>query len=105
MILPLFSCLALLVSEGEESNMSFVSLIFIIPRCHVDSTTVCYDDLGCINKFSFADPLLWPIDLLPESRTKINTYFTLYTREMPFIPPVKIIFYPMRLFLISFSKF
>nr|CAH0103127.1 unnamed protein product [Daphnia galeata] len=56
-----------------------------------DSTTVCYDDLGCIDKFSFADPLLWPIDLLPESRTKINTYFTLYTREMPFIPPTPLV--------------
>ncbi|XP_057367452.1 pancreatic triacylglycerol lipase-like [Daphnia carinata] len=45
--------------------------------------TVCYDDLGCITRFSFADPFLWPINLLPEAREKINTHFVLYTREMP----------------------
>ncbi|XP_046641958.1 pancreatic lipase-related protein 2-like [Daphnia pulicaria] len=46
--------------------------------------TVCYEDLGCITRFSFADPLLWPINLLPEPRDKINTHFTLYTREQPY---------------------
>lgn len=45
--------------------------------------TVCYDDLGCITRFSFADPLLWPINLLPEDREKIDTHFTLHTRENP----------------------
>ncbi|KAI9562776.1 lipoxygese-like protein [Daphnia sinensis] len=53
--------------------------------------TVCYDDLGCITRFSFADPLLWPINLLPEAREKIGTYFTLYTRESPNPqPPIQI---------------
>ncbi|KAI9562777.1 lipoxygese-like protein [Daphnia sinensis] len=53
--------------------------------------TVCYDDLGCITRFSFADPLLWPINLLPESREKIGTHFTLHTREIPNPqPPVRI---------------
>ena len=44
------------------------------------NNTVCYQDLGCINCSSFADPTLWPINLLPESWEKINTNFTLYTR-------------------------
>jgi pancreatic triacylglycerol lipase len=48
------------------------------------NNTVCYQDLGCITRFSFADPILWPINLLPESRAKINTHFTLYTREQPY---------------------
>ncbi|XP_032791095.2 pancreatic lipase-related protein 2 [Daphnia magna] len=53
--------------------------------------TVCYDDLGCITRFSFADPLLWPINLLPEDREKIDTHFTLHTRENPNPqPPIRI---------------
>ncbi|XP_057367453.1 pancreatic lipase-related protein 2-like [Daphnia carinata] len=53
--------------------------------------TVCYDDLGCITRFSFADPLLWPINLLPEAREKIDTHFTLHTRENPNPqPPIRI---------------
>ncbi|XP_045032720.1 pancreatic lipase-related protein 2, partial [Daphnia magna] len=53
--------------------------------------TVCYDDLGCITRFSFSDPLPWPINLLPEAREKIDTHFTLYTREVPNPqPPIRI---------------
>ncbi|KZS12534.1 Uncharacterized protein APZ42_022652 [Daphnia magna] len=53
--------------------------------------TVCYDDLGCITRFSFSDPLLWPINLLPEAREKIDTHFTIYTREVPNPqPPIRI---------------
>ena len=48
------------------------------------NNTVCYQDLGCITRFSFADPILWPINVLPEAREKINTHFTLYTREQPY---------------------
>ena len=50
--------------------------------------TVCYKDLGCINRFSFADPILWPINLLPHPRSQIDTHFTLNTREQS-TPPVK----------------
>lgn len=82
------------VGQTIDSCLLIIPLKFIILRyyVHVDESTICYDELGCINNFYFADPLLWPIDLLPESRTKINTYFTLYTRDMlPNIPPVTII--------------
>ncbi len=54
------------------------------------NNTVCYEDLGCITRFSFADPLLWPINLLPDPREKINTHFTLYTREQPYNTAVRI---------------
>ena len=57
------------------------------------NNTVCYEDLGCITRFSFADPLLWPINLLPESREKINTHYTLYTREQPYNTTVLRIFF------------
>jgi hypothetical protein len=51
--------------------------------------TVCYKDLGCINRFSFADPILWPINLLPQRRNQIDTHFTLNTREQS-TPPARI---------------
>lgn len=61
---------------GVDLNVTLLPIV----EFH-QSNQACYADLGCITRFSFADPLLWPINLLPESRTKINTHFTLYTRE------------------------
>lgn len=71
---------------GVDLNVTLLPIV----EFH-QSNQACYADLGCITRFSFADPLLWPINLLPESRTKINTHFTLYTRENS-NPQVKIIF-------------
>lgn len=56
----------------------------------IDKSTACYDELGCISTFNFTNPLLWPTNLLPESRPKINTYFMLYTKDDP---SVRIIFF------------
>lgn len=62
---------------GLDVNQTVSATVALQP------TSACYGNLGCITRFSFADPLLWPINLLPESREKINTHFTLYTREKP----------------------
>ncbi|XP_046636860.1 pancreatic lipase-related protein 2-like isoform X1 [Daphnia pulicaria] len=83
-----FGFLVLLFSTTEASIEVSMNSNDMINGSISDKSTACYGDLGCISTFNFANPLLWPTDLLPESRTKINTYFTLYTRDMlPNLPP------------------
>ncbi|XP_046449669.1 pancreatic lipase-related protein 2-like [Daphnia pulex] len=87
-----FGFLVLLLRTTEATIEASINSNDMINGSISNESTICYDELGCINNFYFADPLLWPIDLLPESRTKINTYFTLYTRDMlPNIPPSPLI--------------
>ncbi|XP_046641911.1 pancreatic lipase-related protein 2-like isoform X2 [Daphnia pulicaria] len=69
--------------QQENSQVDLNQTLLATAMWHPNNT-VCYEDLGCITRFSFADPILWPINLLPDPREKINTHFTLYTREQPY---------------------
>lgn len=70
------------VAELNDPNLTLNLTQTLAPGLALNAdSSVCYDDLGCITRFSFADPILWPINLLPEDRDKIDTHFTLSTRD------------------------
>ncbi|XP_046636690.1 pancreatic lipase-related protein 2-like isoform X2 [Daphnia pulicaria] len=70
------------VAELNDPNLTLNLTQTLAPGLALNAdSSVCYDDLGCITRFSFADPILWPINLLPEDREKIDTHFTLSTRD------------------------
>jgi pancreatic triacylglycerol lipase len=73
-----------IASLQQENSQVDLNLTLLATAMWHPNNTVCYEDLGCITRFSFADPILWPINLLPDPREKINTHFTLYTREQPY---------------------
>lgn len=86
--------------NGQDLTLNVSQTLATEMMLNNSDNTVCYDDLGCITRFSFADPNLWPINLLPESRNKIDTHFTLNTRDLT-TPPARNHFV---LYLVSFFR-
>jgi hypothetical protein len=71
-----------LISSGTTTGMKTVEESVV----SIADDIVCYDELSCITRFSFPNPILWPINLLPEPRNKIDTHFTLNTRDQSTSP-------------------
>ncbi|XP_046649317.1 pancreatic triacylglycerol lipase-like isoform X1 [Daphnia pulicaria] len=81
---PLFIVLANASSKVETNSFGKQSSGLNVSANVVDTTPVCYGELGCLAlNQSWYNSLHRPINLMPMTRNRINTHFTLFTREKP----------------------